>query len=126
MHEPEREGEANHSQHQIPESIGNVRVEKSLDVATHKTRSQAAEPANKIAGNINSDRIHSHPDERLPPGLFFTDIHDPIKDTQENRAVTADNKNIRGGPDFLYHRKLESSQKRRGPKPPEQDAAHPE
>src|ERR1051325_10209226 len=106
---PKRQGQPHDSDGHLSQAAANVMVQITSDIAAGKTRSQLqpTTSTHQIAGEINRDRIHAHPDERFAPTTPFEDVNDPIEYSEQNRAVTAGDQNVGRGPNLFNDWKLQ-------------------
>src|SRR5438067_1551473 len=86
------------------------RTEACLNRPTPQTGSHVCE-RKKLPGQVNCDRIHSDPDERLSPFLEFPDVDHLIKNRQKEAAIAGGYQHIRRGPKFLNHWELQAPEK---------------
>src|ERR1041385_1397467 len=109
MTEPKSEGQANEGDRHLAGTRRKMTIQKMPYVTTGKPISELhpASAAHQVAGQINRDRIHAHPDERPAPAAELENIHHPIKQAKQDRAVTASDQHVGGGPNLFDDRKLE-------------------
>src|SRR5690242_14272289 len=102
MDKPKRQKQADDRNDEVARAFGNVIIEECFHIAADKTFGRVAKTANDIAGEINGDRIHADPYERLAPGAEFQNIHDEIKHGEKQRAVSSGDEDKGGGPNFFH------------------------
>src|SRR5205807_3006090 len=87
----------------IAQALSKVCIEESFNVAADKSFGQRGEfAANNILREVNGDRIHSDPDEGHAPAAFVPYLDNLIKCRQKQRAISAGDKSVGGGPNFFH------------------------
>ena len=93
--------------HHLAPTPGEVVVEKDSHVSADQSPGQVAETADDIFGEVNRDRVHAHPDEWLAPAAHLPNIHNQIKQAEQDGAVTPGDEHIGGGPNLFDDGKLQ-------------------
>src|SRR6266404_4251316 len=107
MTEQNSQTQSDQRDNEITEAGSDSRIEEFLYVTTGEAESESVE-VNNVVGQVNCDRGHTDPHERLAPFLAFPDINHEIEKPEQQCAVAASQQNVGGGPDFLDDRKLKS------------------
>src|ERR1035441_10436079 len=84
--EPDEQRHAHRRDDEFTATVGDVRVKKTYHRGAVETPGQflKTQAAKKIAGQIQRDRVHPDPDERLAPRRYFFHIHDPVKRAEQH------------------------------------------
>ena len=102
--EQNRQPEPGERHHEPAEAAGHVRVQKYPDVAADET---LGEPRKTHDGRreINRDRVHPDPDERLAPLSESAHIDQVVEQRKQQRGTAAGNQAERRRPDAFDQRK---------------------
>src|SRR5579884_1381527 len=107
VQQPEGKRYRHQGQQQIAQTIP-TGVEKILDITADQPRRDPREADDETMEKVDGDGVHAHPDEWLAPPLKFHDVHNPIKDAQSNRTVSAGNKHVRRCPNLFDDGKFQA------------------
>src|ERR1043166_7100397 len=88
VHEGKGQSQSNDGDEQFARA-GRKSFQTVFQIPAGQSRADAPESAQQIAGDINGDRVHPDPDERLAPDPFLPDIHHEKKTGQQQGAATA-------------------------------------
>src|SRR5207247_612319 len=105
---PESEEQSDNGNNHFSRALGEMLVEKDPHVAASQPLGKfvKAAAAEDIAGQINGNRVHAHPYERLAPSALLPYLDHLMKHGQQDGAVTAGDEHVRRGPNLFDDRKL--------------------
>ena len=105
--EGERQQETHYGHEQVSRAFGDRSLQKEAQVAPCQSQGQLSETSQHIAGEIDRDRVHPHPDKGLAPCPELDDVHNVIEQRHQKGAVTRRNQNVGRGPNLFDHWKVD-------------------